>query len=39
MGTKKQNSKNEEAVVIPLDLEEEIEEYEPRTRPECAVRI
>jgi len=30
MGTKKKdnNTKDEEAVVIPLDLEEEIEEYE-----------
>jgi transcription termination factor Rho len=28
MGNKKKNNKNEEAVVIPLDLEDEIEEYE-----------
>jgi transcription termination factor Rho len=28
MGTKKKSQENDEAVVIPLDLEEEIEEYE-----------
>ena len=28
MGTKKKSKENDEAVVIPLDLEEEIEEYE-----------
>jgi transcription termination factor Rho len=31
MANKKKNNKNDEAVVIPLDLEEEIEEYEKST--------
>jgi transcription termination factor Rho len=37
MGTKKKNNnKNEEAVVIPLDLEDEVEEYERTAESESA---
>ena len=36
MGNKKKNNNNDEAVVIPLDLEEEIEEFERSTEPATA---
>ena len=39
MGTKKKkNNGNDDAVVIPLDLEDEIEEYEKAPGKPCSLR-